>query len=138
MQKSCIYGWLGLWCLTPLSTIFQLYCGGQFHRWMKPRYPEKTADMPWVTHKLYHIALYRVHLAMCGILTHSVSGDRNAALLHNISIKYGKYIINKMNTIKHVSLSHDMIYIIYIRTFVYIKNVLILLEYQMVQTTTKC
>ena len=46
---SPTHGLVWFMMLTPLSTLFQLYRGGQLYWWTKPEYPEKGNDLSQVT-----------------------------------------------------------------------------------------
>ena len=55
--------WLGLLCLTPLSTIFQLCRDSQFYWWSTRR------KQPTCRKSLTYFITYGVHLAMSGVQT---------------------------------------------------------------------
>ena len=70
-----IVTFLWCWCITLLSTIFQLKRSGTIYWWTTPEYPEKSIDLVQVTDKLFHIKLYIVQLAISWIRTHNFSSD---------------------------------------------------------------
>ena len=68
----CIKGDLirfDFWCLTPLSTILQLYHSDQFQWWKKPEDQERTTDHGQAIGKLYHLRL-RVKCTLFVIYKH--------------------------------------------------------------------
>jgi hypothetical protein len=66
---------LSLWCLTPFSTIFQLFRGGQFYWWRKPGYQEKTTDLPQFTDKTLSHNVASSIPRLSWIRTHNFSVD---------------------------------------------------------------
>jgi hypothetical protein len=68
INTTQIYIFIWFVCLTPFSTIFQLYRGGQFYWWRKPEDPEKTTDLSQVSDKMLCTSIE--------IQTHNFSSDK--------------------------------------------------------------
>jgi len=92
----------GLWFLTPISAIVQLYHGGQFYWWRKPEYAEITTKLsqfivklvshnvvsstPRLLKKNQHLFLIISHSSNCGAHLYMLTFD---TACHNIN----KYLL---------------------------------------------
>jgi hypothetical protein len=75
--------WFGLWCLTPLSTIFQLYRGSQFYWWRKLEYPESTTDHGQATGQIFHLRLQVERTLFCNLQSNVIT-----VVIRNIMMKF--------------------------------------------------
>ena len=79
------------WCLTPLSTIFQLYHGDQFQWWRKPEYSERNTDHGQATGKLSYLRMRVEYTLFCNL--------QSRAGTHTILVDYFKFLIYKQKII---------------------------------------
>jgi hypothetical protein len=75
-NNKCSWIRVRVCCLMPLSTIFQLYHGGQFYWWRKLEYPGKTTDLPASNWQMLSHNVVSSTSRLSGVRTHNVSGDR--------------------------------------------------------------